>query len=228
MNRFQEVFTHPHTLLVVIHAKSVDQCVRNAFIARDNGARGAFLINHDISSSELLECYRAVKRPDFWVGLNFLGLKQNEAIRRIPEDADGLWVDHAGIDDSPRANAAREFLIERRARNWSGLYFGGVAFKYQQPVDDLEGVARKAVPFVDVITTSGDATGKAPSVEKIWLMRRGAGDHPIAIASGMTPENVEPYMRHADCFIVATGLSDRESDELIPERIRLMTDKLNP
>ena len=43
------------------------------------------------------------------------------------------------------------------------LYFGGVAFKYQRPVDDLAEATTKASRFIDVVTTSGAGTGHAAS-----------------------------------------------------------------
>jgi len=39
-------------------------------------------------------------------------------------------------DDQPEADAV---LAAIRETGWPGLYFGGVAFKYQRPVDDLGG-----------------------------------------------------------------------------------------
>jgi predicted TIM-barrel enzyme len=71
---------------------------------------------------------------------------------------------------------------------------------------------------MDVITTSGMATGSAPAVEKIRSMREAIGKHPLAIASGMTPENVSQFMPYADAFLVATGIS-KSSYELDPAKV---------
>jgi predicted TIM-barrel enzyme len=38
-------------------------------------------------------------------------------------------------------------------------------------------------------------------------MKAALGDVPLAIASGITPENVGDYLEMADCFLVATGIS---------------------
>ena len=38
-------------------------------------------------------------------------------------------------------------------------------------------------------------------------MKAALGDVPLAIASGITPENVGCYLEIADCFLVATGIS---------------------
>jgi len=83
----------------------------------------------------------------------------------------------------------------------------GVAFKYQRPVEDLASAARIAMRYMDVVTTSGPGTGIAAEREKIVAMREATGDFPLAIASGITPDNVGDYLEVADCFLVATGIS---------------------
>ena len=97
--------------------------------------------------------------------------------------------------------------FEKFSERWSGLYFGGVAFKYQRPVDDLAQAAMIAADYMDVVTTSGPGTGHAASLEKISCLKQALGDQPLAIASGITPENVGDYLDRADCFLVATGVS---------------------
>lgn len=99
------------------------------------------------------------------------------------------------------------------------LYFGGVAFKYQRHVEDFESACRVATRYMDVVTTSGPGTGHAAEVEKIRRMKAALGVIPLAIASGVTPENVADYLPHADCFLVATGIS-RSFTELDPARVR--------
>ena len=120
----------------------------------------------------------------------------------------------------------RYFSELRDERGQGELYFGGVAFKYQGDTENPARAAELAVPFVDVITTSGDGTGIAADVEKIQLMKEAIGDHPLAIASGITPENVEEYIPYADCFLVATGVSNSHT-ELNPDRVRKLAQILS-
>jgi predicted TIM-barrel enzyme len=56
-------------------------------------------------------------------------------------------------------------------------------------------------------------------VEKIARMKEAIGTHPLAIASGITPENVEQYLPIANCFLVATGISS-DFTTLDPSRVR--------
>lgn len=215
--------------MVVVHAKTKDQVLQNIAIAEEAGADGVFLINHNFGSGLLISYYKMAKMqfPNFWIGLNCLDLGRS-AIHYIPSGTAGLWVDNVGIeehDEKPTAAAAK-LLADRQKLGWQGLYFGSVAFKYQKKVDDVAKVAKLAVPFMDVITTSGAGTGIAADVDKIRTMKEAIGDHPLAIASGITPENVESYLPYSDCFLVATGISDSHT-ELNPGRVRRLAQILN-
>ena len=220
MSTFKRVFKEKHTFLAVVHAEDGVQALRNARIAQQEGADGIFLINHAISYVNLLEYYEKVREqlPDLWIGLNCLDIGRS-AVSVIPNNTAGLWIDNAGIKEGKDSTTeAEEFAVLRSNSDWQGIYFGGVAFKYQGEVNDVAKVARLAAPFVDVITTSGAGTGKAADVAKIQRMKEAIGDQPLAIASGITPENVHEYMPYADCFLVATGISDSHT-ELNPERV---------
>jgi predicted TIM-barrel enzyme len=58
-------------------------------------------------------------------------------------------------------------------------------------------------------------------VEKIQRMKLALAGAPLAVTSGITPENVGAYLLHADSFLVATGIS-RSFTELDPSRVRLL------
>ncbi|CAN5546108.1 hypothetical protein BH11PLA2_BH11PLA2_25370 [soil metagenome] len=210
MTLYHTAFPKRHTVLPVIHVESRQQSLRNAKIARDTGADGVFLINHGIAGETLLEIQDAVasKHKDWWVGVNCLDMKPSEAFKSIGKKVRGLWMDNAGIqedrEDQPLPLRVWEIQQERASQC---LYFGGVAFKYQRPVQDLEAACITAARFMDVVTTSGPGTGHAADVEKIRRMKVALGETPLAIASGITPENVNEYLPVADCFLVATGIS---------------------
>ena len=73
----------------------------------------------------------------------------------------------------------------------------------------------------DVVTTSGPATGVPPSEEKIRVMgaaaRRRGGS--LAVASGVTAENIFLFLPHAESFLVGTGV-ERAAGDVDPERVR--------
>ncbi|TSC62064.1 MAG: hypothetical protein G01um101448_177 [Parcubacteria group bacterium Gr01-1014_48] len=223
---YKEVFPKKHTLLVVIHAESVAQANRNTGVAFANGADGVFLINHALSVRELFGIHRALRRkwPKFFIGLNCLGMRSGEMFGIIPKSVSGFWSDDAGIqenDPDPVAEASAAWKIRQERSDWRGIYFGGVAFKYQEKVSDPGRMAQLAMPYLDVVTTSGDRTGSPPTVGKMCALRASVGDFPIAIASGITPENVADYLPYTDCFLVATGVS-MSFTELDRERVALL------
>ena len=232
MSFYRKIFPKKNTLLIVIHVEDKKQALRNSQIAKEEGVDGIFLINHSIPSGELLFHYDEVRMrfPDLWIGLNFLDLPTIAAIQVLPRTANGLWVDNAGIVESPHESTAQAaYYKDLRTRSWKNdqLYFGSIAFKYQMPVKDPARAAELAIPYVDIITTSGAGTGIAAEVEKIRIMKNAIGEHPLAIASGVTPENVSEYLEYADCFLVATGVS-KSHTELDASRVRKLVQKISP
>jgi uncharacterized protein len=216
-----QTFPGRRVVLPVIHVDTLEQARRNARIARDAGADGVFLINHGISDRELLDVHAAVadEQRGWWIGVNCLGMSPAAVFQAIPATVAGVWVDHAGIDEyQDQQPYASRVLEVRDTRVPQCLYFGGVAFKYQRPVDDLEAACRMAARYMDVVTTSGAGTGTPAEVEKIQRMKRALGDTPLGIASRITPENVGDYLPHADYFLVATGIS-RSFFDLDPSRV---------
>ncbi len=218
-------------VLPVIHVLDAAQTLRNIGHCMRAGVPGAFLINHDFGVDEFLPVLRAVRTecPALWLGVNFLARPGRFAFPLLGKLAgegcgiDAYWADDACLDEREPAQTEAEAIAAIRADSgWTGLYFGGVAFKKQRPVDPaLHALsARIARPFVEVVTTSGPATGQEADRTKIADFRRGLGDAPLALASGITPENAALYARDVDAFLVATGVS-RPGDfhELDPARL---------
>jgi len=225
---FRNTFTNPHVVLPVIHVESESQALSNAQVALDGGADGVFLINHSIDSGLLLAIHSVVadRFSEAWTGVNCLGLSPADVFRRISDRIGGVWADNAMIDESSEHQPnAQRVLDARQASNSRALYFGGVAFKYQRHVDDLASAALRAANFMDVVTTSGPGTGQAAHVDKIRVMKQALGAFPLAIASGITPENVASYLPYADCFLVATGISTSFT-ELSPYLLQTLVDRV--
>ena len=223
MSRFRAVFTNRHAVLPIIHVVSREQALRNVEISLASGADGAFLISHGaISDDELLTIYGDARaaQPGFWLGINCLSLRPQALFAHLPPGTQGAWVDDATIDEcSAHQPAAARIQAAQQAHGWEGLYFGGVAFKYQRPVRDLAGAARCAAPWMDVVTTSGPGTGQAASPAKVRTMKEALNGFPLGLASGVTPENVNDYLPWTDALLVSTGIS-YDFDELDPARVR--------
>ncbi len=210
MNSFRTAFAAQHVVLPVVHVAGESQAIANTEIAKKAGADGVFLINHSMPWQSLLEVYWTGRAHynDWWIGVNCLGLPPENVFGELPDHLNGVWVDNARIDERAASQPKADLIASaRRKSQWQGLYFGGVAFKYQRSVEDLASATRVSMSYMDVVTTSGPGTGEAAAVEKIRIMKNTLGDSPLAIASGVTPENVGGYLGCADCFLVATGIS---------------------
>ena len=237
MNRmqFRRLFkTAGPAVLPVIHVRDTVQACRNASVAIEAGAQGVFLINHDFPREELVPILGEVRSrfPSLWLGVNFLAVTGRDAfpvLGRLQAEGveiDAYWADDARIDERAAADGqteAAEIAAAREASGWAGLYFGGTAFKKQRPVapDNHEAAARTAAAWMDAVTTSGVATGRAADRAKIAAFRRGCGDAPLALASGVTPENAAGYAPDVDAMLVATGINrDDDFYEIDPARLR--------
>jgi len=199
-------------LIPVIHMTSLEQVFKNVETCIKCGIKKVFLINHVVTAFEVLDAARKVKSkyPDLWVGINLLGLSTSAAMA-LSESVDGLWVDGTiSIHD---------------IREFKGLLFGGLAFKYQKQPKDLQQACLDATFTTDVATTSGPGTGKAASVEKIKDIRYYLGSHPMAIASGISAENADDYSEIAEYFLVASSITD-SNEMLIEEKLVELKAKL--
>lgn len=220
--------------LPVVHVESVDQAIRNTSLALTNGANGVFLICHRLPHTFLLKVYKQTRSefPKAWLGINFLDLNPVEALKYLPEDANALWTDNPGLFEGATNVFATETMAQefKRLRAKSGkkfFYFGGVAFKYQNPLGGqvrLMAETVKASEFVDVVTTSGSETGVPPSSQKIIEMSAylsHSTPKPIGIASGVDSNNIESFLPYVDYFLVATSIS-KSFTELDPYKVALL------
>ena len=232
-DEFHKLFkTAGPAVLPVIHVLDSAQIDRNIERCVRAGAQGCFLINHDFRMEAFLPLLADARRrwPGVWMGANCLAVTGADAFPHLHEMAeagaplDAYWADDARIDERAEAQTEAEGIDAARAGAWSGLYFGGVAFKKQRPVDpaDYQRSAEIAAGWMDVVTTSGIATGYEADSGKIAAFRRGLGDRPMALASGVTPDNAEAFA-DVDAFLVATGVSaPGEFHDLDPARLNAL------
>ena len=62
---------------------------------------------------------------------------------------------------------------------------------------------------MDVICTSGPGTGFAAALDKPRALHAGANGTAIALASGVTADNIRSYMPYVQSFLVGTGIEAR-------------------
>eukprot|EP00397_Hematodinium_sp_SG-2012_P042806 GEMP01047428.1.p1 GENE.GEMP01047428.1~~GEMP01047428.1.p1 ORF type:complete len:450 (-),score=145.33 GEMP01047428.1:295-1644(-) len=178
-------------VLPVIHAQTTEQVLRNIAIAMSRHAQGVFLINHDF------------------------GLRAFPILSTLQQEGtvvDAYWADEACIDERADIAGQQTALDIQRAYDggkWRGMYFGGTCFKKQRAVSpqDYAAAAALATHFMHVVTTSGVATGEACELDKMAAFRAAIGDAPLGLASGVTPNNVDQYVKDVDVILVSTGIN---------------------
>jgi hypothetical protein len=239
-NAITTKFGKPRVFLPVIHLPDDGTLGLAAVkIAVRAGADGVFLINQGTSTSNivknLIPVYRKEFGPDLWIGVNPLGSRVEDFIRLSAETPerriDGVWSDDGGVDSlrEDRFAAARDaYLAARKETGWKGLYFGGTAFKTQGeiPRAKLPLVAIRAASFMEVVCTSGRGTGVAADPAKVKIMRKAIPGVPMALASGITPENVDSFLPYVEAYLVATGI-EKSFGVLDPKRTKELADKIH-
>ena len=222
-------------ILPVIHVLDEDLTAANIDHIIEAGLTGCFLINHDFGIDPFLPIVETIRAryPDVWIGLNFLAVTGLKAFPILADLAargvriDAYWADDARIDErTDHQTEADEIATTLDACGWRGLYFGGTAFKKQRPVDpkDYARAAGIAGGYMDVVTTSGIATGKSADLGKLAEFRQALPDRPIALASGITPDNAGDYDM-VDCFMVATGINlEGDFYRIDPARLARLVD----
>ena len=216
---FHKIFkTLGPVILPVIHVVDDDQANRNIKVAVACGVPGVFLINHDFGIDEFLPIIQKCREsfPSLWMGVNFLGVTGLDAFSVLGALAtqgtlvDAYWADDACISEHVTSQQDAKAISRARLESgWEGMYFGGTAFKKQRLVDPQhwQQSARIAVGFMDVVTTSGVATGQPAARDKISEFRLGVEASPLAVASGVTPANFFDYADELDAVLVATGIN---------------------
>lgn len=213
MNKIQSTFNKNKVFLPVIHIENELQVMKNVALAKEANADGVFLIDHSGQMSPLeilkLDDKVVLEFDDFWTGINFLNLSSLKAMEfSVFNGIHGLWCDNAHIDENSETQSlAKDINLTQQLAIEDIIYFGGIAFKYQKPVNNYKKSAKIAKDYVDVITTSGSGTGYSADLDKIKEMYDGADGHPLGLASGVTPDNAFSYLPYVDVFLVSTGIS---------------------
>ncbi len=192
----------------VIHVKDESLALANARIAADSGAYGVFLIQMEGQDHLLDPIARAIRQAAPWLalGVNYLSMDADfAASRALYQGYHACWSDRPGVrsDGTNQTADHTRRLLEGEALE----FFASVAFKYQPHDPDPGRAATKAAALGMLPTTSGPATGIAPDLDKLAIMREALGSEArLAVASGVTPENAASLKPFVTDFLVATGI----------------------
>jgi hypothetical protein len=214
MNAHSNPIAIRRQVLPVIHLLDGKTAYEQAKLAFSVGADGVFLISHSGQDKLVIQLASAWKKrhPNKQIGWNLLGLSVLDSLFFAQRSGiDMVWADMPGVTSGGPSQVGRQvatMLLQKDAPQ----FFGSVAFKYQAPEPNPAAAAMEAAKLGMLVTTSGPGTGHAPDVEKARVMSEavaGFGGE-LAIASGMTPENVSSFLPYATHFLVATGVSRDE------------------
>lgn len=212
-------------IIPVIHTIDMNQVKYNLDLCKNNGIDFVFLINHGFGPKcvENLQTYFKLSKEmyDIKIGLNFLQVDTPEAmaiVNSMSIKPDALWVDKSYI--TPNDLTKAELIKDLNDK--SIKYFGAVAFKYQkQPSkDELQLVCETATNYMDVVTTSGAATGIAADLEKIKTIKSYIGNHEMAIASGVDFKNKNMYSEFVDYLLVASSITNPQTEMIIESKLK--------
>lgn len=205
-------------LFPVVHiTESVDLAFQQAKIAFEAGADGVQLIDHDEATTErVIDTFGAIRESTeidgmFLVGVNFLCKTPFQGFQRLAEleEATGQLPTILWADDYKESLVGTTEIRHQKPALGRVAYAGGVAFKYTTDATEdpvlAKQLAEEALPYVDIVVTSGLGTGYPPSPAKVDDMKRVIGNAPLAIASGITPSNVREYSA-ADMVFVSTSI----------------------
>jgi len=192
----------------VIHFLNEKIALEQVSLAKRCGADGVFLISHRGNDDELgwvaLEARKI--HLDYPIGINLLTRKPQVAAWVAMENGlDMVWADDMGVDSngvSETGKSMAEFAVQHPMIK----LFASVAFKYQANEPHPALAARNALDAGFIPTTSGSGTGSAPDLEKIISMSKETSGC-LAVASGMTPDNIDKYAPYLSYALVATGIS---------------------
>ena len=215
----------------VVHINKNDTdgsiAARESKIALNLGADGVYLINHynGDDTDRLFEAYNLAlaESPDKYIGVNILGMSPIGAMRALAKSLRqkngdglllppaGLWVDDMrgyGDESFPKLEALE---LKKSDENLKRVrLIGGVAFKYTNTYHGDPDMSRYEAVWledsVDVMATSGPATGQPPSVEKCIAMKEVIGNKPLAVASGLSAENIRQYEGIVNEAMVSTSI----------------------
>ena len=190
-------------------------------LALDCDAHGVFFISHQGDDEGVLSVAKEFKRQNSnsFVGINLLSTSSMNALKRsLDIGMDGLWLDDVGITSVGRTPEGEAFA-QALANCKDFKAFGGVAFKYQAFEPDPALAAKNMIEAGLIPTTSGSKTGEPPSVGKIEKMSWAAKGQ-LAIASGMSSQNIQDYVEYITHVFIASSVSldQHHFDELALSR----------
>ena len=184
---------------------------------KENQISGVWIMTSNSTIKSVHNVIKWIKNeyPNFWVGANLIGENIFDVFKFLKETKpDGIWIDNSYLNNSEDYSIPNMILDQFERINWHGLYFGGVMFKYQSNNNDMnKEIIKNAHRYVDVLTTSGVATGVAIEPSKIISIHEIVkNDVLIAVASGITAYNLNTISNECSIYIIRTSIVDQNNN----------------
>ena len=233
MTKFQNVKSifndREKIFLPVLHVIDEEQVTRNLEIIFDTyDADGVFLINNYCSDDDLHDAFLHTREmyKDRWIGINYLGSPKYAINMATELNADGIWFDNGGVIDD-NITTSQQMNEYMKSTGYKGLNFGGTCFKYQKQPKDINLTIQNACNQMDVITTSGDGTGKAINIDKLKnIYDANNNNNMIAVASGISPENVNIIKPYCNIYMANTCISKPKIEIFDPVLVDSLISKI--
>lgn len=198
--------------VIHIDSKNPEMAMDNAKIVATCKCQGVFLISieGDDDSTPSIAARIKADHPQLKVGINLLQHSPQHAVHiSLERKLDATWADQTLFSDNPEPQQTDQiFRIQELLKNSPNhKFFTSVSFKYQKADPNPDQSAIRANSYNFIPTTSGPGTGKSASQEKLQKLRATLKKDKLAVASGVTPQNVAQHIGLITHILVATGIS---------------------
>lgn len=222
-SKMLEVFKTEKPVLAMLHLKGENrEDVFNRFkkelnLYLEHDVNAVILENYFGDYDNLVDALEYVSTLDLKIpfGINCLNVDQMGFYLAKKYHAAFVQIDSVVGHVKPRDEATLREFFDLMRKDYDGLVFGGVRFKYQPmlSVNSVEEDLEIAKTRCDAVCVTQDRTGQETSMEKIIQFRNGLGDFPLVIAAGVTAKNIEEQFKYADAVIIGSYFKDNYKDE---------------
>jgi hypothetical protein len=205
------------------------ECIQDLENSFNNGADAIVFEGHDYKKMDGLFTEIRKKYPTQIIGVDFLGPEENLYTYKETFDLAKkhklqiAWTDFSGVDQIQEAHDANLHDIQANT-DPNIFYVSGIHMKYSNLIDvnkPIEKSALQAMGFVDGIIVTGPKTGVAADPDKVIKVKKVVHDYPVGLASGVSAENIQPFLPYIDYVLVNTSIADK-NHRILPDKMKAL------